>query len=207
MIRPVRGSAALALLSVTLLVSTACSEAPTRSSTPGSTPRSASTQQHQRSSAAPGSPSSSPGTAARHPLSSFARKICDRKLQADLTGTLAYQTPVPKSAVRTEHVYRCTYRLPVGQLILSVNKSPDLESARGYFETLRRHLGPTRPVRGFAALGLPAFQTTDGTTVFLNKQETLQADATRLPRQVGKYHQLRSDLSYLIASRVVWPDT
>lgn len=191
-----------ALLAATLLVSTGCSASPNaQRSQPSST--------HQPSSntpsAVPGGPSPSPDLTTGLPVSPFAQAICSQKIQSDLSGTLGYST-VSRSSRNISDLHKCTYQLPVGRFVLSVNQSPDKTSAREYFNSLRRRLSPTRPIRGLGSFGLPSFQTTDGRTVFLHDRETLAGDSTDLPQRVGKYHQSRSDLSFLITSRVIYPD-
>ena len=150
---------------------------------------------------------SSPDLPKQQPPSAFARTICDQKLRTDVTNTLGLGAVPPVSASIGDHLYTCTYRLPTGRFVLSVKQSADVASAHAYFNGLRQRFRPTFPMRGLASLGLPAFGTADGRTVFLKNEETLQADATGLPPEVGRYHQPRADLAFYIASRVIWPDT
>lgn len=167
-------------------------------------------------------PTSAPGAAPTRPLppsqgiaalerpsapSAFARTTCGPKIRADLTRSLGLATPVATTTTWRDHLYACTFHLPVGPLVLTVKESTDRTSARSYFNALRARTRPNHPIPGFAALGLPSFQTGDGRTVFLKDTETLEGDATRLPSHVGKDHQPRNDLGYWIAERIIFPDT
>lgn len=199
----IRLAGASTVLAATLLMSTGCSASPDAQRTTGSP----TTQPASKTpSAGSDSPSSSSKLTTSRPLSPFARAICSRKIQSDLSGTLGSVSLVPKASSNVNDVHTCTYHLPVGRFVLSVNQSSDSTAARSYFNSLRRRLSPNQPIRGFGSFGLPSFQTPDGRTVFLHKKETLAGDATDLPHTVGKYHQSRSDFGFLITSRIIFPD-
>lgn len=113
------------------------------------------------------------------------------------------QTPEPRSAW-DDPVFTCTYDLERGPLVLSVHDAADPDVGRDYFEELRAQLGDTASLDGMFGLGLPAYETGDGTAVFLKDGKTLQVDATGLPSRLGPVGSLsRSDLAYAIASSVV----
>jgi len=116
---------------------------------------------------------------------------------------MGLHAPPPTKATWVNHVYTCTYRLPVGALVLSVKQSPDAPAARGYFNTLRLRAGRTQPVTGLAGLGLPAYQNTTGTVVFRKDNMTLQVNAGALPPQVGPANTSRADLAYTVATDVL----
>lgn len=139
--------------------------------------------------------------------SAFARSICESKLRSDLTATLGFTAEVPAAATWRDDLYRCTYFLPVGQLVLTVKQSPDSTSARAYFDALRQHLSRPETVRGLYSLGVPAFSTPAGQTVYLEGSDTLEVDGSGLPPTVGVYGETRNALAAQIAIRVIWPDT
>ena len=134
--------------------------------------------------------------------SAFARSICEPKLASDLTQTLGLTALVPASATWRDHFYACTYSLPIGQLVVSVKQPVNSAAARTYFEDLRRHLDRPETVSGLSSLGLPAFRTPAGQTVYLQGAETLEADASGLPPEVGVYGQTRNALADEIAIRI-----
>ena len=134
--------------------------------------------------------------------SASARMICSAEIRTDVATLLALRHPPPAASTWAGHRYTCTYRLPAGRLVLSVQESPDLPAARRYFTGLRRHLGATQPLPGISGLGLPAYQA-DGTAVFLKDDKTLHVDATALPPQLGPTGDSRTDLAYTLATDVL----
>jgi hypothetical protein len=93
--------------------------------------------------------------------------------------------------------------LPTGPLVLSVKDSADVAAARGYLDRRRRGMGRTQPLTGLAGLGLPAYENTTGSVVFLKDNMTLQVDAAALPVRVGPQSTSRTDLAYTIATDVL----
>lgn len=139
--------------------------------------------------------------------SAFARSICEPKLRSDLTATLGFTTEVPATSTSGDHLYTCTYSLPTGQLVVSVKKLADSAAARKYFEGLRGHLDRPAEVVGLSSLGLPAFSTPAGQSVYLDGTEILEVDGSGLPPTVGVYGETRNALAAQIAVRIIWPDT
>lgn len=189
--RLIRWTGALGLLVTATLAATSCSA-------PGTSSENASSQ--------PATPASSPASVGLTP-SAFARTICEPKLRSDLAHTLGFSTMLPSSAHASKDRYSCTYSLPTGRLIVSVTESQNTKTARRYFDSLRRSLGSTKDVQGLGALGLPAFKTPGGRTVYLKGREILDVDATDLPPSVGITAQSRGDLADYCAVRTIWPDT
>lgn len=135
--------------------------------------------------------------------SESARMICGPEIRRDVATTLALPAQPPTTTTWANHLYTCTYRLPVGPLVLSVQESTGAATARTYFEGLRQRLGTARPLIGLAALGLPSYDTPSGTIVFLKDTMTLQVDASRLPAVLGPQHDTRSNVAYTVASDIL----
>jgi hypothetical protein len=62
-----------------------------------------------------------------------------------------------------------------------VRRSAATEAGRHYFESLRNRLVDVEELRGMVSFGLPAYETDDGSVVFLRDGKTLHVDATALP--------------------------
>lgn len=134
--------------------------------------------------------------------SATARMVCGAEIRGNVARVSALSAPAGTSTW-ADHLYTCTYRLPAGSLVLSVKDSADAASGKQFFARLRQHVGHTTPLSGMLSLGLPSFQTSDGTVVFLKDGKTLTVDATRLPSTIGRYRQSRPDLAYAVAASVV----
>jgi len=135
--------------------------------------------------------------------SKSAQMICGSETRASVATLMALATPPQAKATWADHVYTCTYQLPVGPLVLSVKELPDVPAARRYFDAMRARLGRTKPLTGLAGLGLPAYENTTGTVVFLKDNMTLQVNATALPRQVGPQRSSPAELAYTVATDVL----
>lgn len=135
--------------------------------------------------------------------SKSASMICGPETAKNVATLMGLHTPAPTKATWADHLYTCTYRLPNGPLVLSVKQSTDARAARGYFGTLRDRLGGTTALTGLAGLGLPAYQNTTGSVVFLKDNMTLQVDATALPSRIGEQNTSRTDLAYTIATDIL----
>ena len=135
--------------------------------------------------------------------SASATMICGPETVKNVTILMGMRTPAPARATWANRLYTCTYQLPGGPLALSVKESSDAAEARGYFDALRARIGRTAPVTGLAGLGLPAYEKTNGTVVFLKDNMTLQVDATALPPRVGPQNTTRADLAYTVATDIL----
>ena len=135
--------------------------------------------------------------------SKSAQMICGSETRANVVTLLALTTPPAAKATWADHIYTCTYQLPVGPLVLSVKESPDVPKARIYFDALRGRLGNTKPLTGMASLGFPAYETTTGTVVFLKDNKTLEVNASALPAHIGPEGSSPADFAYTIATDVL----
>ena len=140
--------------------------------------------------------------------SKSAQMICGSEARANVATLMGLATPSQAQATWADHIYTCTYQLAVGPLVLSVKESPDLPSARIYFDALRARLGNTKLLTGMTGLGLPAYETTTGTVVFLKDNKTLEVNASALSAHVGPEGSSRPDFAYAVAIAVLacWTD-
>jgi hypothetical protein len=135
--------------------------------------------------------------------SASAKMVCSDEIRDSVTSLLKLSSrPEPVDHWANNH-YTCTYHLPAGSLVLSVQDSPDVATGRAYFTKLRHGLRHTRPLGALQSLGLPAFETADGSVAFLKDGKTLQVDATGLPARVGPHHSPRINLAYTLATDVI----
>ncbi|HET6562949.1 MAG TPA: hypothetical protein VFG72_13825 [Marmoricola sp.] len=136
--------------------------------------------------------------------SAAARMVCAGDVVEDVTRILAVTDapdPVPSW---TEPVFTCTYELEAGPLVLSVHDATDPKAGRDYFESLRSRLGEVQKLRGLESFGLPAYETDDGSVVFLRDGKTLHVDATALHGDLGPDGSLsRNDVAYAVAASVI----
>jgi hypothetical protein len=135
--------------------------------------------------------------------SGSARLTCGAEIHEAIEKIVAPQRVPLGAATWVDGLYTCTYQLPTGALVLSVKDSANPASAMRYFASLRDQVGPHQTIRGLAALGLPAYETTSGTVVFLKDSSTLMVDATHVTREAASSYTSRSDLAYEVASDVI----
>lgn len=129
--------------------------------------------------------------------------VCGAETRDNIAKILALAAAPHTVDSWADRLYTCTYHLAGGPLVLSVKESGDAASARGYFDALRPTLGTTQTIEGLANLGLPGYETADGTVVFVKDNMTLQIDARKLPDSVGPHNVSRTDLAYQIATAVL----
>ena len=104
--------------------------------------------------------------------------VCGDDIKSKVVQVLSLSGPPATSSSFANQLYRCTYRLPMGDLVLSVQHSATATAAASYFSSLRGHLGTTQTLDG---LGEHAYGTSTGLAVVIKDNETLQVDATGLP--------------------------
>jgi hypothetical protein len=129
--------------------------------------------------------------------------ICGPEIRRNI-GRLLDLSPAPHgTSTWVNHVYTCTYRLPVGPLVLEVKEAADDSAAHTAFASLRHELMPTQRLAGLDGLGLPAFETRHGTVVFLKDNMILRVDGTKLTVRPGKKYSSQTDLAYEVATDVM----
>ena len=141
----------------------------------------------------------SAGTNTDRPSAS-ATMICGTEVRNDITQVLALKTAPSSTSRFVDHLYTCTYRLPAGQLVISVKDLTDTPATSSYYTTLRHTLGNPATVAG---LGQGAFGTRDGKLVLRKDSHVLQVDASGLPPVFGAQGEKRSDFAYEIASDIL----
>ncbi len=129
--------------------------------------------------------------------------ICGSETKDNLAKMLALSAAPHSVDSWADRIYTCTYHLADGPLTLSVKESADANAAHGYFDSLKATLGSTHTIDGLANLGLPAYENTDGSVVFVKDNMTLHVDASQLPEKVGPHGVSRNDLSYEIATAIL----
>ena len=132
--------------------------------------------------------------------SAAAQMVCSTDIKDKVKQVLSLPTTPAAHSTFVDHRYTCTYDLPMGPLLLSVQDSPSKAAAGAYFTRLRPTLGTTDTLIG---LGERAYGTPSGTVVVLKDSQTLSVDATGLPTVFGAQKQKRTDLAYEIASDVL----
>jgi hypothetical protein len=157
---------------------------------------------------APGAPTGGSATSTDAPghrqaaatPSATALMVCSDDIKTQVTQVLKLaSTPATRSTFG-HGLYTCTYTLPYGPLLLSVQQSTTNATAATYFTTLRPTLGTTDTLPG---LGEKAYGTPTGTVVVIKDNMTLTVNATHLPAVFGTNGQKRTDLAYEIASDVL----
>jgi hypothetical protein len=151
-----------------------------------------------------GPDASTPATAAGSGRpSAGSRMVCAPEIRREIGRLLALR-PAPRGRTTwVDHVYTCTYRLPVGPLVLQVTESRDVPAARRAFAGLRNTLGPTQALSALEGLGLPAYETRDGTAVFLKDNKMLRVDATRLAPGTARRSPSSTEVAYEVATDVM----
>lgn len=134
--------------------------------------------------------------------SASARMVCSSEITRDVAMIMGLHT-LPATSTWVQHIYRCTYQLPRGVLVVSVDDAATRESARAYFATMRQGFTSTKPLVGLANLGLPAYETTSGVVVFLKDDKTLEVDASHVPEKVMQSRGTASDLAYTVATDIL----
>lgn len=146
-----------------------------------------------------GAPSAGVQVAADLP-STAEQMICAAETRRNITAILGLKTVPSTTATWRHQRYTCTYALPMGALVLSVQRSSDPSAARAHFASLRRTMGRTQPLDG---LGQGSFGTANGTVVLIKDSDTLTIDATRLPAVFGTQQSKRFDFAYELASDIL----
>lgn len=104
---------------------------------------------------------------------------------------------------KADRLYSCTYRVPGGTLLVTVQDAVDDTVGRRYYDKLRSSLPGAETIRGMENFGFPAFQTRSGNVVFIKDGKTLQVDPTALRRDALPAGFSRQDVAYGVASAVI----
>jgi hypothetical protein len=102
-----------------------------------------------------------------------------------------------------DRLLTCTYALPGGPLVVTVQDATDAEAGRAWFERLRTQVHDAHRITGMESFGFPAYETDAGDVLFLKDGKTLHVDATGLTATSLPDGYDRSDAAYSIASAVI----
>ena len=128
-----------------------------------------------------------------------AQMVCSDEIRGEVADALDLTSVPAPTATWADHVYTCTYALPMGRLVLAVMVSPSTTAASGQLDTMRGQLGASTPEPG---LGQQAYSAPAGTVLAVKDNMVLRADATGLPDDLGATHQGRLQVARLIAAGV-----
>lgn len=132
-----------------------------------------------------------------------ASMVCGPEIQGSIKTLLALPGPPAGTSTWANGRFTCTYALPQGRLMLSVQQSPDAATAQTYFTALRSRTQTATALTGLTSLGLPAFQSDTGIVSFVKDNLTLEVDATGLAATVGPQQTSRGDFAYTVATDVL----
>jgi hypothetical protein len=128
-----------------------------------------------------------------------AQMVCSDEIRGEVADALGLAAvPAPTSAW-ADHVYTCSYTVPMGRLALSVTVSPSTTAARDQLAGLRGRLAATAQEPG---LGQQAYSAASGTVIAVKDNMVLTVDATGLPDDLGATHEKRLDFARVIAAGV-----
>lgn len=97
----------------------------------------------------------------------------------------------------------CSYRLPGGTVRMTVQDAPDERTGRPSFKRLRAKLPGATRIRGVQNLGFPAYETSNGSVIFLKDGKTLRADASDLDRDGLPAGFSKDEAAYAVAAAVI----
>ena len=157
---------------------------------------------HAASTAPPAPETTSAAPAASAP-SDASKMVCGQETKDNISSILALKESPHAVDDWADSTYTCTYHLADGPLVISVKESEDPASARKYFDTLAVKIGGIAPIKGLANLGFPAYQTEDGSVVFLKDNSTLYVDATELPADVGPQKVTPTAFAYQVSTTIL----
>lgn len=126
--------------------------------------------------------------------------ICNAETHAAIAQVLRLPGPPASTATWADDLYTCTYRLPIGTLVVTVKQSRTDAAGRRYFAASRARLAPTETLYG---LGSASYGNRAGVVVLRKDNDTLTVDATRLPARFGAQDNKRYDFAYEIASDIL----
>lgn len=147
-----------------------------------------------------GNPTSTAGTGVQSMPTSTALMICGDDIKGKVKEVVKLSSEPRTSSSFAHQIYTCSYQLPVGPLVLSVQHSDTKVAATTYYNEVRAELGRTAPLDG---LGDEAYGAATGVTVVMKDNETLVVDARGVPAVFGADGQKRTDFANEIASDVL----
>jgi hypothetical protein len=129
-----------------------------------------------------------------------ASMVCSDEIRGKVQQVLKLPALPTVHASWIKQVYTCTYDLPVGPMVLTVQVAPTKTAAEAAFQARQKATAGAATLLG---LGEHAYATADGTATVIKDAMTLTVDTTALPAVFGAEQQKRTDLAYEIASDVL----
>jgi hypothetical protein len=128
-----------------------------------------------------------------------AQMPCGDETASQIAHALSLTSVPAPQGTWADHVYRCSYTLPVGPLVLSVTVTPSDTAARHDLEAMRTQFAATDPE---PELGQQAYSNAAGTLLAVKDNMVLHIDATGVPDDLGTTHEGRSDFARGIAAGI-----
>ena len=129
-----------------------------------------------------------------------ASMVCSDEIRGKVQQVLTLPALPTVHSTWIKQVYTCTYDLPVGPMVLTVQVAPTKAAADAAFEARQKATAGATVLNG---LGEHAYATPDGTATVIKDAMTLTVDTTALPAVFGAEQQKRTDLAYEVASDVL----
>jgi hypothetical protein len=129
-----------------------------------------------------------------------ATMVCGDEIRGKVQQVLKLPALPTVHSTWIKQVYTCTYDLPVGPMVLTVQVAPTKAAADASFETRQQTTSGATTLDG---LGEHAYATPRGTATVIRDAMTLTVDTTALPAVFGPDQQKRTDLANEIASDVL----
>jgi hypothetical protein len=141
-----------------------------------------------------------PATTAGATPPANASMVCSDEIRGKVQQVLKLPALPVVHSTWIKQVYTCTYGLPVGPMVLTVQVAPTKSAADAAFHARQTATAGATDLNG---LGEHAYATPDGTATVIKDAMTLTVDTTGLPPEFGAEQQKRTDLAYEIASDVL----
>ncbi|OAE02810.1 hypothetical protein [Arthrobacter sp. OY3WO11] len=135
--------------------------------------------------------------------SEAAKMVCGEQPMDRLTAILDLEQDPHTVNSWADSTFTCTYHLDEGALDISVREAPDQAAALTYFDAMQALAVDATPIEGLANLGLPAYETADGSAVFQKDSFVLHVDASGLPEAMGPDGISRNALAYQLSTTIL----
>ncbi|MEE2524572.1 hypothetical protein V1639_00970 [Pseudarthrobacter sp. J75] len=145
---------------------------------------------------------SSSGTPADGP-SDASLMVCGGQVMGNVVSILGLEAEPHTVNTWSNSTFTCTYHLPDGDLVVSVQEAADQSSALNYFDAMQALAVDARPIEGLANLGFPAYETPDGSAVFQKDRMILHVDASGLPEQLGPEGITPTAFAYQLSTTIL----
>ncbi|ALE05724.1 hypothetical protein AL755_10015 [Arthrobacter sp. ERGS1:01] len=131
-----------------------------------------------------------------------AAMVCSDEAKDSVTKILGLAASPATTPSWDGTTYSCSYKLADGPFTMSVKVATGDAAATAAAKTLAGSLNAA-PIKGLSNLGLPGYQSADGSVVFAKDNMTLHVDATTMTPTVGKNKVSRADFAYQMATTIL----